>query len=174
MIQIGVTKSIRIRSVVRAGLVVAEVAVLCVERKSVSCRSGSRSTLHLEVNIFRVSTISSNVFWCFVFVISDSTLLWPFFCFSPVQPDDESGEYRREYIPSIKPITTTTGPANLIMTSPYNTVAQKLATSKKLSQGSSVVHVNNPTILLRGRRNGCEYAKARVICGGVAKSSGDF
>jgi hypothetical protein len=27
---------------------------------------------------------------------------------------------------------------------------------------------------LRGNKKGCEYAKARVICGGVAISSGDF
>jgi len=61
-IQRGVTRRIRIRRVVRAGLVVADVAVLCVDRKSVSSSRGSRSTLHLEVKTFSVSTISSSVF----------------------------------------------------------------------------------------------------------------
>lgn len=117
-IQSGVTRRIRIKRVVSAGLVVAEVAVRWVDRKSVSSRSGSKRTLHLEVNTFSVSTISSNVFWCFVFVISDSTLLCPFCFLSPVQPDDERGEYRREYIPSINPNTITIGPAHLITESP--------------------------------------------------------
>jgi hypothetical protein len=58
----GVMRRIRIKRVVRAGLVVAEVAVCWVERKSVSSRSGSRSTLHLDVNSFKESTISSRVF----------------------------------------------------------------------------------------------------------------
>jgi hypothetical protein len=71
----GVMRRIRIRRVVRAGLVVAEVAVCCVERKSVSSSSGSKSTLHLDVNSFRESTISSRVFWCFVFVASESARL---------------------------------------------------------------------------------------------------
>ena len=145
------------------------------ERKSVNSRSGSKSTLHLDVNSFKESTISSRVFWCFVFVTSDSALLCPFFCpFSPVHPVEESGEYRREYMPSIRAITITTGPAHLITASPYKTIPQKLAKSKKLSQGSPVVHVSKPTSLLRGSRKGCEYANARVICGGVAINNGDF
>jgi hypothetical protein len=49
------------KRVVRAGLVVADVAVLCVERKSVKLRSGSRRILHLEVKSFKVSTISSKL-----------------------------------------------------------------------------------------------------------------
>ena len=163
----GVTSNILISSVVRAGLVVAEVAVLWVDRKSVSSNKGSRSTLHLEVNTFKVSTISSNVFWCFVFVISESSLLCPFFCLSPVQPEDDNGEYLLEYIPKINAITITTGPAYLITTSPYNTTPQKPATNKKLSHGSPLVQVNNPTNLLSGSKNGCEYANALVICGGV-------
>lgn len=61
-IHTGVTSKIRIKSVVRAGRVVADVAVRCVERKSVSSSRGSSRTLHLDVNIFRVSTISSKVF----------------------------------------------------------------------------------------------------------------
>lgn len=164
----------RNNSVVSAGLVVADVAVRWVERKSVSCRRGSNSTLHLDVKTFRVSTISSRVFWCLVFVTSESTFLCPFCCFSPVQPVDDNGEYRLEYMPNIKPITTTTGPAHRITTSPYNTIPQKLTTSKKLSHGSLLVHVNSPASLLRGRRNRCEYANDRVICGGVAINNGDF
>jgi hypothetical protein len=31
-----------------------------------------------------------------------------------------------------------------------------------------------PTILLSGRRKGWLYARARVTCGGVARSNGDF
>lgn len=172
--QTGVTRSILMRRVVRAGLVVADVAVLCVERKSVSWRRGSKSTLHLEVKTLRVSTISSNVFWCFVLVISESAFLCFFVCFSTVKPVDESGEYRLEYIPNIKPMTTTTGPAHLNNMSPYRMIPQNPATSKKLSHGSPLVHVSNPANLFRGRRNGCEYAKALVICGGVAMSNGDF
>ena len=62
IIQKGVTKSIRINSVVREDLVLAEVAVCCVERKSVSCMNGSRSVLQRKVNSDRVSTISSKLF----------------------------------------------------------------------------------------------------------------
>jgi hypothetical protein len=51
---------------------------------------------------------------------------------------------------------------------------QKLATKRKLSHGSPVVHVTSPASAFKGRMNGCEYAKARVICGGVETSSGDF
>lgn len=176
-IQRGVTRRMRIRRVVRAGFVVAEVAVRWVERKSVSSRRGSRRTLQRDVKTLRVSTISSKVFWCFVFVTSESTFLCPFlvlFCFSPVHPVEDNGLYRREYMPNIKPITTTTGPAYLITTSPYKTNAQNAATSKKLSHGSPDVHVNSPASLLSGNRKGCEYANALVICGGVAINRGDF
>jgi hypothetical protein len=58
----GVTRSIRMKRIVRAGLVVAEVAVLWVDRKSVSSKRGSRRVLHLDVKPFKVSTISSKVF----------------------------------------------------------------------------------------------------------------
>jgi len=145
-----------------------------VERNSVSSKRGFRSTLHLDVNSLRVSTISSNVFWCLKFVASEFSLLCPFFSFSPVQLVDDNGEYRREYIPRINPITTTNGPAHRKAASPYNTIPQKQARSKKLSQESLLVHVSSPASWLRGRRKGCEYAKARVICGGVAMSNGDF
>jgi Trk K+ transport system NAD-binding subunit len=50
----------------RAGLVVADVAVRCVDRKSVNSINGSRSMLHLEVNTVIVSTISSRLFWCLI------------------------------------------------------------------------------------------------------------
>jgi hypothetical protein len=60
------------------------------------------------------------------------------------------------------------------MMSPYSTAAQKAATRRKLSHGSPVVHVIRPTSRFSGSRNGWLYASARVICGGVASSSGDF
>lgn len=61
-IQIGVTRTIRIVNDINAGLVVAEVAVRWVERKSVSSSKGSSKILHLVVNVLRVSTISSKLF----------------------------------------------------------------------------------------------------------------
>ena len=61
-IQIGVTNKIRINKVVRAGLVVADVAVRWVDKKSVNCMNGSSNMLHLEVNTVSVSTISSRLF----------------------------------------------------------------------------------------------------------------
>ncbi|WEW59071.1 mitochondrial import inner membrane translocase subunit TIM16 [Emydomyces testavorans] len=60
------------------------------------------------------------------------------------------------------------------MASPYKTVAQKAAKSRKLSHGSPLVHDNNPSSRFKGSKNGWEYAKARVTAGGVATSSGDF
>lgn len=116
MIQIGVINRIRMNKVVKAGLVLAEVAVLWVERKSVICRNGSSRTLHRVVNVDKLSTISSRLFWCFI-LLSDTFLLWVF-CFSPVQPEDDRGEYLREYMPRMIPITTMTGPAHRIMASP--------------------------------------------------------
>jgi hypothetical protein len=173
MIHTGVTNSIRMNNVVKAGLVLADVAVLCVERKSVKRNIGSSNILQRDVNSLRVSTISSRLLWCRV-LPSDSARLCPFCPFSPVHPVDDSGEYRRAYMPNMRPNTTTNGPAERMTASPYIVIAQNAATSKKLSQGSPVVHVSRPTILLRGRRKGCEYANTRVICGGVATSSGDF
>jgi len=61
-IHTGVVATSRQNMVVRAGRVVALVAVRDVDRKSVISRRGSRSMLHLVVNILSVSTISSNVF----------------------------------------------------------------------------------------------------------------
>jgi len=58
--------------------------------------------------------------------------------------------------------------------SAYNVMPQNEQTSRKLSQGSPVVHVKRPATLFSGRRNGCEYARARVICGGVAMRRGVF
>lgn len=60
--QIGVMNKMRINRVVRAGLVLADVAVRCVDRKSVICKNGSSSTLHREVKAVSVSTISSKLF----------------------------------------------------------------------------------------------------------------
>jgi hypothetical protein len=77
-------------------------------------------------------------------------------------------------MPSINPDTTIMGPAYLVTASPYMTTAQKLATRRKLSHGSPVVHVTSPANLFRGSMKGCEYASTRVICGGVAASRGDF
>lgn len=57
----GVTNRMRIKRVVSAGRVVADVAVCCVERKSVMRSIGSRRMLHLDVNSFSVSTISSKL-----------------------------------------------------------------------------------------------------------------
>src|SRR5689334_10291042 len=54
------------------------------------------------------------------------------------------------------------------------TTAQKTTTRRKLSHASPVVQLNRPASLLRGRRNGWEYASALVICGGVARRRGDF
>ncbi len=61
-IQTGVMATIRTNKVVSAGLVVALVAVRCVERKSVIWSKGSRRILHRVVKTLTVSTISSNVF----------------------------------------------------------------------------------------------------------------
>ena len=61
-IHTGVMNKILMNRVVRAGLVVADVAVRCVERKSVNKRNGSRRTLHRVVKIVKVSTISSKLF----------------------------------------------------------------------------------------------------------------
>jgi hypothetical protein len=60
-IQTGVTKRIRKKSVVSAGLVVAEVAVLWVDKKSVSSRNGSNIILQRVVKVLIVSTISSKL-----------------------------------------------------------------------------------------------------------------
>jgi hypothetical protein len=60
-IHIGVTKRIRKNNVVRAGLVVAEVAVLWVDKKSVSSTSGSRRILQRVVKVLIASTISSRL-----------------------------------------------------------------------------------------------------------------
>lgn len=155
MIHIGRTKSMRTNSSVSAGLVVADVAVLWVERKSVSRKNGSRRMLQREVNSLRLSTISSKLLWCLM-LFSDSALLWPFWPFSPVNEVDESGEYLRAYMPAIRPNTSIIGPAYLVTVSPYKTRAQNPATRRKLSHGSPVVHVNSPTNLFSGNMNGCE------------------
>jgi hypothetical protein len=63
-IQAGVTKIILVSKAVNAGLVVAEVAVRWVDRKSVSSRRGSNKILHRVVNSLKASTISSKVLLC--------------------------------------------------------------------------------------------------------------
>jgi hypothetical protein len=170
----GVIIKIRMKRVVNAGLVVADVGVRWVERKSVSRRNGSSKRLHRVVNSRSVSTISSRVLWCFR-VDSESSLLCPFgSCLSPVVDVEDRGEYLLEYMPKMSKTTTIIGPAYLSMSPPYNVTPQNVATSKKDSHGSLVLHDNSPASLFSGSRNGCEYARARVIWGGVATSKGDF
>jgi hypothetical protein len=115
-IQTGVTSNIRINRVVSAGRVVAEVAVRCVDRKSVNLKNGSSKMLHLDVKSFSVSTISSRLLCCRI--NSESPLLCPFCTFSPVVAVEDKGEYLREYMPRIKTVTTTTGPTHRITVSP--------------------------------------------------------
>ncbi len=57
----GVTNMMRVSNTVSAGRVVVEVAVRCVDRKSVSSTSGSSRMLHLVVKVLIASTISSSV-----------------------------------------------------------------------------------------------------------------
>jgi hypothetical protein len=87
-------------------------------------------------------------------LVSDTPLLWPGFLFSPVQPVDDNGEYLRAYMADIRSITTKSGPVQRITRSPYNMEAQKAATNKKLSHGSSVVHDRRPTNELSGSIKG--------------------
>ena len=136
--QTGVKARMRINRVVKAGLVVADVAEDCVLRYSVSRRNGSSKTSQRPVNFWRVSKISSRLLRC-----SESALFR--FLFASLHTVLDSGLYLREYIPNINPATSTTGPAHLNTLSPYNTTNQNIASSKKLSHGSSVVHDNSPT-----------------------------
>lgn len=112
IVQKGETNRIRMKRLVNAGLVVADVAVLWVDKKSVSCRSGSSMMLHLIVRLDNVSTISSRLFWCFVFP-SENLLSCPF-TFSPVKPVEDRGEYLLENMPRIKITLSITGPAHLV------------------------------------------------------------
>lgn len=167
----GVTSRILINTVVNAGRVVADVAVLCVERKSVIVMNGSRRILHLVVNIVSVSTISSNdLCWG-----EEDERLWPLTsCFSPVLDVEDNGEYLLEYMPSMRKTTPLTGVAYRTILLPNKHTAQNAANSRNDSQGSSVLHDSRPTNLFRGKIKGCECANARVTCGGVATRSGDF
>lgn len=162
---------IRIKSDVRAGRVVADVALRCVDRKSVMSSNGPSKILHRVVNSLIVSTISSRLFWWRT-AGSDVRLLCP--CFSPVTPVDDRGEYRLEYIPKISETTINIGPAYRIIACEYRTMAQNPATSKKLAQASPLDHVNKPARVFRGNKNGCECANARVMGGGVATRRGDL
>ena len=65
MNQTGVNSKMRMNRVVKAGLVVAAVAVVWVLRKSVSRKRGSSRMLHRAVNVCKVSRISSRLFLCF-------------------------------------------------------------------------------------------------------------
>lgn len=58
--QIGINISRRRNSAVNAGRVVAEVAVVCVLRKSVSLKRGSSRILQRDVKSWRAATISSS------------------------------------------------------------------------------------------------------------------
>lgn len=89
-IHTGEAKRIRMNSVVSAGLVVAEVAVCWVDKKSVNRSIGSMRMLHLVVNVCRVATISSRDFRCLTSTSEGFRLCD--FCFSPVQPVDDKGE----------------------------------------------------------------------------------
>jgi hypothetical protein len=112
-IHMGVTSSILTNKAVNAGLVVALVAVLCVDRKSVSLKNGSRSILHLLVNNLRLSTISSKLFACLR--ASDSVLLWSL---APDVAVELKLEKRREYMPRMRSTTTTGGPPHRTSGSP--------------------------------------------------------
>lgn len=172
MSQMGVRSSIRRKRDVRAGRTVDDVAVLCVDRKSVRRMNGSRRMLQREVNTLRVSTISSRVLW-FRDFISESLLFRATAC-SFIQPVVESGENLLTYMRETSATTASKCPAHLIRTSPYSVAAQKPASTRKLSQASPVVHDISPTSLFSTRRKGWEYASALVIWGGVARRSGDF
>lgn len=103
-IQIGVTQRMRMNRAVSAGRVVAEVGLVCVDRKSVMARNGPRRMLHLAVNSLSVSTISSRLLLC----RADSPSMPLPLCFAAV---DDNGEYRREYMPTTSATTTNMGPA---------------------------------------------------------------
>jgi len=66
------------------------------------------------------------------------------------------------------------GPPYRNTSSPYSVTPQNTATSRNDSQGSCVLHDSKASNLFSGSRNGCECARALVICGGVAMSRGDF
>lgn len=105
----GEVSMIRMKRVVRAGCVVAEVAVCWVDRKSVKRSIGSSKILHLVVKVCKVDRISSRDLRCLM--PSELSLLCPFF-FSPVQPVDDSGEYLRRYMPTMRKVTRIRGPMN--------------------------------------------------------------
>lgn len=86
--QMGVKRRMRMNSVVKAGRVVAAVAVVWVLKKSVSRRRGSSRMLQRAVNVCKVSRISSRLFLCLSW--SEPPRLCVFF-FSPVRIVLESG-----------------------------------------------------------------------------------
>ena len=107
IIQTGVMASNLKNMLVKAGLVLALVAVVCVLKNSVNRKNGSSSTSHRCVKISSVSKISSKLF---LLSLSESDLLRFLLC--PVQVVLESGEYRRPYMPAMRTMSTTMGPAN--------------------------------------------------------------
>lgn len=119
----GVMARARSPRVTSAGAVVAEVGVRPTERNVVNEYNGSKKIFNLAVNVCKVSNISS----------SDG-------CTS-------SFLNLLRNIPTANANTITTLPPYLTSTSPYSTTAQNAATSKKLSQGSPLVHVNKPMTL---------------------------
>ena len=91
--QSGVTRRMRMKRVVRAGRVVADVGVLCVLRKSVREMKGLRRMLQRLVSCCRVSTISSRLLWCGDEDASEGTRLCPLGSrFSPVREVEDRGE----------------------------------------------------------------------------------
>ena len=62
----GHVSMIRMNRVVRAGCVVADVAVCCVDKKSVKRSNGSSRMLHRVVKVCRVDKISSRDFRCLI------------------------------------------------------------------------------------------------------------
>lgn len=96
----------RMKRVVKAGRVVADVGVRWVDRKSVIARKGSSRVLQREVNCASVSTISSSDLCC-----DDEDDSTEFERFSPVADVEDRGEYLLEYMPSIKKTTKINGPA---------------------------------------------------------------
>jgi len=143
---------------------------------------GETRMLHRVVNVLRFDSMSSSERWCRTPPAPDETVrvcwepvpvcvegLFSISCFStgPVC-------HRRSYISPMSVTTVTRGPAKSTSVPPYRTMATNAQSRRKLSHVSPVDHVNNPTSWFSGCMKLWEYAKARVTCGGVATSRGDF
>ena len=113
----GVRARILRKSVVSAGRVLAEVAVVCVLKYSVNVTKGSRRISQFSVNVYRVCRISSRDLRCggceparfleflLVVLVSDHTVL-------------ERGLYLLPHIPSTNAVTRTSGPHQRRMLEP--------------------------------------------------------